>query len=492
VRQTLARVRTNIQGWSSADRVLYRYQGDDRSVELRAPVRWPFLMLLVLAALMIALPARIWVVTFSGLAVALGASTLWALLSARRVRFARRVRHAWTQVGDRLEEVLTLDNDSPLPLLAAEIIDHSDLPGYTIGGIRAIEGSCHGQWREVGISRRRGLFRLGPTTLRFGDPLGLFTITCHYPYSREVLVFPPVLDDLDLAAPSGGGHGAALSRRRSLDETAAIGGVRDYVPGDPIRRIHWPLTARHQMFLVKEFDREMGGDTWIVLDLQEAVQAGQDEQSTIEYGVIWAASWAWRLLREGKGVGLFMYAPARTLIAPVRGTGHLWTLLRALAPAEAETPIPLAELLREIRPTVQRGDALVIITPSLAQDWPERLVQPGLQMVSKQVLLLDAETFRREDLAAETVGAPATSGCLVGAQGQAQGRPLQESPSDAGGASAAGMRSLLLSMGVRTHLIQRRERLSARPAAPGAGDWEMATTPWGSVVVRSRPAEVRE
>lgn len=446
-------------GW-----VLTRRQDEDGSVELRLTAWWPFALLLALIALMIALPARVWVVAFAGLATAVVLSAIWALLGARHVHFERRIRHTWVQVGDLLEEVLTLDNATPFPLLAAEIIDHSDLPGYSIGGIRAIESSCRGQWREHGISQRRGLFRLGPTTLRFGDPLGLFSITCHYPYSREVLVFPPVLHDLGITPQPGGGHGAALSRRRSLAETAAVGGVRDYIPGDPIRRIHWPLTVRHQAFLVKEFDREMGGDTWLVLDLHRGVHVGEDEQSTLEYAIIWAASWAWHLLREGKGAGLLTYAPARILIPPLRGTGHLWTILRALAPAAAETGIPLTELLREIRQYRQHGDALVVITPSLAANWPEMLVQPGLQTAAKEVLLLDAASFR-ETLTPSGVG---------------------------GGQSAAGMHALLLGMGVRTRLIRRQEKLSARPAAPGTGDWDLTTTPWGRVIVRSRPREVRE
>mgnify|MGYP000485301648 CR=1 FL=1 len=31
--------------------------------------------------------------------------------------------------------------------------------------------------------------------------------------------------------------------------------MRDYVPGDSMRRIHWRQTAHHGQFMVKEFDQ---------------------------------------------------------------------------------------------------------------------------------------------------------------------------------------------------------------------------------------------
>jgi uncharacterized protein (DUF58 family) len=459
-RDAVRRLTSVVRTLTQDEWVVYRHAAPNRIVEISAAERGPLLALLALVILSIIVPSRVWAVLLVGLGAALALAFTWALLTGLRMRFTRRTVYAWVQVGDRLEEDFALENNAPFPVLAAEIDDHSTLPGYQASTVRAADHYAHYHWRQTAISRQRGLFQLGPTVVRYGDPLGLFAVRCNYTYSKEVLVYPPVLDQLPIPPLSGGGQGQASTRQRSLAETAAIGGVRDYHPGDPIRRIHWPLTMRHGSLLIKEFDREMGGHIWLALDLHHAVHAGEGEHSTLEYGVIWAASWAWHFLRAGKSVGLYCYGPSRLIVPPRDGNQHLWLLLRTLATVDARGDIPLAALLHEIGPRLGRGDALAIVTPSLSPDWPEVLVQPGLRGAAKAVTLLDAASFE--------------SGAV----------PTDPRP------SVMQMRALLASLSVPTQLVERQDTLPTRPLATGTGNWEFISTPWGKVVARRRPTQV--
>jgi uncharacterized protein (DUF58 family) len=63
-----------------------------------------------------------------------------------------------------------------------------------------------------------------------------------------------------LELPKGAAEGQAQARFRARQWTANAAGVRDYQPGDPLRRIHWPSTARRERLLVKQFDLEVSGD----------------------------------------------------------------------------------------------------------------------------------------------------------------------------------------------------------------------------------------
>jgi uncharacterized protein (DUF58 family) len=440
--------------------ILYRRTAPNQIIEIGAAERGPLLALLALIALSIVAPSRVWVVLLAGLGAALTFAFAWALSTGLRMRFTRQTVYTWVQVGDRLEEDFALENNAPFPILAAEIDDHSTLPGYQASTVRAVSLYSGYRWRQNAISRQRGLFQLGPPVVRYGDPLGLFAVRCNYTHSEEILVYPPVLDQLPIPPLSGGGQGQASTRQRSLAETAAIGGVRGYHPGDPIRRVHWPLSARHGSLLIKEFDREMGGSVWLALDLHQAAHAGEGEHSTLEYGVIWAASWAWHFLRAGKSVGLYCYGPSRLIVPPRDGNQHLWLLLRTLATVDARSDIPLAALLHEIAPRLRRGDALAIVTPSFSPDWPEMLVQPGLRGAAKAVTLLDAASFEKE------------------------AAPVDIRP------SVMQMRALLASLGVPTQLVERQDKLPTRVLASGTGNWEFASTPWGRVVARRRPTQV--
>jgi uncharacterized protein (DUF58 family) len=150
------------------------------------------------------------------------------------------------------------------------------------------------------------------------------------------MVYPRAsrLPDFDL--PRGASSGRARSAERSAAETINVSEVRDYRPGDSLRRVHWPATAHHDRLLVREFDREPTGDLWLILDLDAAVQAGHGAEATAEYAVVLAASLASQLLRSGerRAVGLLVSGRNPALLPPSRGPAQLWQILAALTEAE--------------------------------------------------------------------------------------------------------------------------------------------------------------
>jgi uncharacterized protein (DUF58 family) len=156
--------------------------------------------------------------------------------------------------------------------------------------------------------------------------------------------------------------------------------------------------------MVKTFDLEPSGDLWIILDLDAAVQAGQGEESTEEYGVILAASLSNRTLEENRAVGLVAYgtAPAEpgaepqplpTLVLPQKGRAQQWRILEALATVRAGGHWPLARVLAEMNRNLGRGTTLAVITPSCNPAWVAGLLAPMRRGVAPTILLLDPNSF---------------------------------------------------------------------------------------------------
>ena len=90
--------------------------------------------------------------------------------------------------------------------------------------------------------------------------------------------------------------------------------------------------------MVKELELEPSGDVWIVLDLYDGVQRGEGRSGTLEHSIILAASMAAEMVsgRERRAVGL-LTASADEVIAlpPQPGQAQLWSIMAALAPAQA-------------------------------------------------------------------------------------------------------------------------------------------------------------
>jgi len=353
----------------------------------------PLLIIAVLLALQTVAPAPPLAYVLTVLVGAVAAGYYWAREMATKVSLERERRYGWAQVGDVVEERFALRNASWLPVLWAEIRDHSTLPGYTSSRVTGADGHSTTRWVVEGECRRRGVFMLGPIDVRMSDPLGLFTVSLRVGEQSVFVVYPVIAALPALDMPRGAAPGHLRASLRAREATPSVSSVRPYAPGDPSPRIHWPTTARRGELYVKDHDREPAGDLWILLDLQAAVQAGEGEFSTVEYGITLAASLADAMLRQNRAVGLLCDSGEYTLLAPQRGQAQLWRILRSLAAARPAGRRPFGELIGQSMPALGHGLAATLITPSTDPEWLPALVALQQHSIAAGVFLLDPTSF---------------------------------------------------------------------------------------------------
>jgi uncharacterized protein (DUF58 family) len=287
-----------------------------------------------------------------------------------------------------------------------EMIDHSTL----LGGKVVTGVSSHaivGRHKQT-VCRRRGLFTVGPTTLRSGDPFGIYEVEVHDPSSASLMVMPHIVHLPGVDVASGGRAGEGQPRRVFLERTVSASTVAEYSPSDSLNWIHWPTSARLGSLFVRHFDNTPGADWWIALDLDEQAQVGEEENSTEEAAIVVAASLADRALREQQSVGLAA-DDGRVWLPPRSGAGQRWEILRALALASI-TDSTLGVLLRNLRRTMRGSSSLIIISPSTNPDWVGDLY-PLLQLGTvPTVLLLNPISFGGSESLSAVIDALARAG----------------------------------------------------------------------------------
>ncbi len=353
----------------------------------------PAVIAVVLLALQIVAPAPVLVYVLAVLAGAAAVAHHWARQMAENLTLDRDRRYGWAQVGDVIEERFTLHDNSWLPVLWAEIRDRSTLPGYTASRVTGVDAHTYTHWIIEGECRQRGIFSLGPIEIRTGDPFGLFTVTVEVGEETSFVVYPVIAALPQLDQPRGVAPGRVRVTRRSAEATPNATSVRPFVPGDTLRRIHWPTTARRDDLYVKEYDREPAGDLWIILDLGQAVQAGHGELSTEEYGVTLAASLADAMLRRNRAVGLLSDGAEYVMLRPETGETQLYRILRSLAGAQALGERPFGQVMVQAASVLGRGITATLITPSADPEWLAALVDLQQRGIDTNVLLLDPVSF---------------------------------------------------------------------------------------------------
>jgi uncharacterized protein (DUF58 family) len=376
----------------------------DCTVRLQLRARYlPFLVGLLLL-LQLLVPYKGWMILLVGLGGAWLLSYLWARSLARGLELIREMRYGWAQVGDQLQERFILANRGWAPTPWVAVLDHSNLPGYRVSSVRGIGERAIVHWFEEGVCDRRGLYILGPTSVETGDPFGFYTVSLEYPTSVTMMVMPPVvhLPSLDVAPAGRAGEGR--HRTKALEHAVSASSVREYLPGDSLRSIHWPTTARRNEPFVRTFDSTPSSDWWIFLDMDRRVQAGEGQRATEEHGVILAASLADRGLQMGKAVGLATHGQDLAWLPPRLDAGQRLQILRALALVNPGKH-SLAELLASTQSALKQRSGLVIITPDVEGRWLDSVALLMRRGVVPTLLLLDRTSFGGEGDAGRTVAA---------------------------------------------------------------------------------------
>ena len=93
-------------------------------------------------------------------------------------------------------------------------------------------------------------------------------------------------------------------------------GLRNYVAGDSLKRIHWRASAHVDNLIVRQLETATSRDWWIFVDLDNISQAGIGDHSTLELSIVLAASLALRGLREYRKVGLALAGPHFVRLEP--------------------------------------------------------------------------------------------------------------------------------------------------------------------------------
>ncbi len=313
--------------------------------------------------------------------------------------------------GQALEGRIVVRSTSALPKVWLEVEDRASVPGHRSKRVVTLGPRGMDAWNYETPTRRRGVYELGPVTVTAADPFGFFRFTRSFGSVDTVLVYPTAPELPNFYVPPANLPGEGRFRRRTHNVTPNVSGVRAYEPGDSYNRIHWRSTARTGELMVKLFELDPASDIWVVLDLQQAVHVGDDEDdNTEEAAVSIAASIARYFVTANRSVGLIEFGQDLRTDEPDRGSGQYTRLLESLALARAVGHVPVANLLAEESRRFGRHTTVVVVTPSTSDDWPLALMSLQGRGVKVAAVLLEAETWGAPTSSLDVYGTLAAGG----------------------------------------------------------------------------------
>ena len=327
------------------------------------------------------------------LLVSIGLGWAWLNLRGMELQLTRIARRG--RAGEYVEGRIRVVNKNKLPKSWLEVVEFTDLPGYSTGRGVALVGDQSRTWRTETYLSKRGRFNVGQVEVTSQDPLGVFRLKRRFLDPVPFIVFPAVepLPDVDIRFA----HLPSDSRTtQPVNQiTTDVSSVREYNPGDSFRRIHWPYTAKMNKLMVKEFDLGLSADAWVVVDMQRASHWAEDDEvnNTEELAVKIGASLVSRFVELSMPVGLAANGENSYVFRPDTSPEHQGRLLEALAEVRATGATSLERFLYDLRGQMSRFNTLTVVTPSTRTEWVPALNSIRRQGVNVGVVLIDPREF---------------------------------------------------------------------------------------------------
>ena len=196
---------------------------------------------------------------------------------------------------------------------------------------------------------RRGVVPIGPVRTVRADPVGALRRELVWAESLDLFVHPRTIPIPSMST----GFVRDLEGTPTRDITAsdiAFHALREYVPGDEPRTIHWKSTAKTGSYMVRQFEETRRSHLLVALSLSSADYATEEE---FELAVSAAASLGVRAIVDSRTVSVVASARtpdfAKRVIHSVRriSTVNRGRLLDDLAGVElAQTALRLPEVAR--------------------------------------------------------------------------------------------------------------------------------------------------
>jgi uncharacterized protein (DUF58 family) len=274
---------------------------------------------------------------------------LRSIVVRRRDTELRAFRYQWVSVE------LVAENYGRLPVFMFGVKDD---PGMlTVFRDNKIFGTLRGRSRIVftwqGYCSSRGVFVFGPARIWGQDPLGFFPVSFAADETATLFVYP-ALGMAALRSAGGIPQGTLLSSNPLYEDLTRSRSLREYHPGDEVRRINWKAGARFAAstgefpgqgapgFMVNEYESTVSYPLVIFLNLDPYDYSLRKREPYIERVIEAGAALCLMAARERQELGIILYTPFHTkpvsVINPAAFT--LIPILERLAALERAAILP--------------------------------------------------------------------------------------------------------------------------------------------------------
>ena len=333
-------------------------------------------------------------------------------------RFVRVSRQEDVVRGIKLQTMqihLLLRNVSPIPISYFQIDDGT-------GGLFAEEYTFLVNLRPFQTKRitydvkghQRGEYQLGPVRIKGSDPMGFFTWRKRIDTTMRAVVYPSIYP-MDLINNTGLPAGNLNVNNRMYEDVTQFRSLREYVPGDDMKRINWKASAKTNKLYTMEFDSTLYFPVLVILNFRNDDYPLRLRTQLVERSAEVAASIAFYYADLKQEIGFITNGVVSSVRAPSgkrnedssqgfttiqgkSGYEHAQEILETIAKLKpSDGRADFNALLFQSGLSISMGTRVMVVTPRVSEAQAQSLIAARRKGINLQVMQIESTTDRRDE-----------------------------------------------------------------------------------------------
>lgn len=221
---------------------------------------------------------------------------------------------------------------------------------------------------ETILLKRRGYYEVGEIIVTVRDIFGIFSFRKKITCQTSLLVYPETINLSTFRIISSHQSGEALIQNSVFQDKSRVNSLREYKEGDSVKAIHWKLSAKRNLPIVKEFESYGDTSVTIFLDNQKEHYRYDIDRRLEDKAVSAAVSIINYYLNQGIDVRLETQNEQGYIEVQGQKKSDYKPFLEVLARFKGNGQNDFKWLLKSKYEILRRSSTIIIITPYLYKD----------------------------------------------------------------------------------------------------------------------------
>ena len=172
--------------------------------------------------------------------------------------------------------------------------------------------------------------------------------------------------------------------------------VREYIPGDDVKRIDWNVSARHNSLFVKEFVEENELNIYVILDLSASNNFGT-VKSKLDLSFEVTVSLMFLALKNNDRIGLGMFTDKLEKFIPSRkGKKQVLRIIKELIEYEPKSKkTDILESLSTLKNKLKRKSLIFILSDFLSDSYEKPL---KILKLHHEIILINISDVKEREI----------------------------------------------------------------------------------------------